>query len=65
MYHRLVTMRMGVRGWIRNRRIVRRVMVLMMLVVHVGVIVILRFVCVRVFVPLRDVQPDSDSHQRR
>ena len=46
-------------------RIVRRVCVLVMLVVVVKVFVFHRFVPVQVFVPLGQVQPNTDRHEHR
>ena len=60
----LVTMAMRVRSRIGHRWIPRSMDVLMMLVVHVRMIVFHHFVPVLVLMPLADVQPDSNSHQR-
>ena len=46
-------------------RIVGRVRMLVMFVVHVAMRVLQRFVHVNVFVALREMQPESDGHQRR
>jgi hypothetical protein len=61
----LVAMSMRVRFRIGHGRIARNMHMLMMLVVHVRMIVLHHLVAVRVLVPLADVQPDSNSHQRR
>ena len=45
-------------------RVRRSVLVLVMFVVDVAVFVLHRLVLVFVFVPLREVQPDADAHQR-
>ena len=60
VHKRLVPVRMAVRLLTVPRDIVR---VLVMLVVTVAVLVFERFVFVRVFVALAQVQPDADCHQ--
>lgn len=62
VYQALVTVPVRVRF---ARLIARRVPVLVMLVVNVGVFVLQRFVLVIVFVPLDKVKVEPDAHQQR
>ena len=46
------------------RRVVGAVFVLVVFVVNVAVVMLHRLVPMFVFVPLRQVQPDADAHER-
>ena len=60
--HRLVPVRVAVRF---AGRVVGAVFVPVVFVVDVAVVMLHRLVPVFVFVPLRQVQPDADPHERR
>ena len=45
-------------------RVLRRVRMLMVVVVHMTMLVFQRLVLMRVFVPFGEMQPDADAHQR-
>ena len=60
--HRLVPVRVAV--WLAGR-VVGAVFVLVAFVVDVAVVVLHRLMAVFVFVPLRQVQPHTDTHERR
>ena len=60
MHQRLVSMRMRVR---LSRWVIRRVQVPMVLVVAVEMFVLQRLVPMFVLMPLRQMEPDAESHQ--
>jgi len=60
MLQRFMKVRMGVR---RGRVNARRVRVPVMFVVGVAVRMLQRFMRVLVFVPLRQMQPDTEAHE--
>ena len=61
VYHSFMTMWMAVGLAQRGRFIM---LVLMVFVVNVSMVVLNRFVQMLVLVPLSEMQPDADSHQR-
>jgi len=65
VYHRRVAMRMGVRLGVGYRRVRHMVLVLVMDVVHVWVSMVDGLMRVLVFVPLGEVKPHTDRHERR
>ena len=65
VYHRRVAMRVRVRLGVGYRRVGHMVLVLVMDVVHVWVSMVEDLMRVLVFVPLAEVQPHTDRHERR
>jgi hypothetical protein len=65
VHERLVSMPVSVRNRVRNGWVGGIVRVPMMLVVHMRMVVLHRFVQVLMLVPLCEMQPDACRHQRR